>query len=262
MRLDNYLVNEGFFETRNKAQLAIKNKNILVNGVCITKNSYNINSNDVVEVVGETLEFVSKGGLKLKKAIEYFNIDLNNKVMCDIGSSTGGFCDCALKNNIKKIYAVDVGTNQMVSEIKNNDKVLLYENTDFRNIDSSILQDVDIITIDVSFISTKKLLDKINEINNAKEIICLIKPQFESGKEIATKYKGVVLDKNVHFNIINEVINNFKTIDYNIKDITYSPIRGGSGNIEYLAYFVRDNINNDINIEKIINTAFKETSKN
>ena len=198
MRLDNYLVENDYFDTRNKAQIAIKNNNVLVNNKCINKNSYIVNSNDEVKIVGEVLKYVSKGGLKLEKAINEFDINLSNKVMCDIGSSTGGFSDVALQNNIKKIYAIDVGSNQMDNKIRNNKKIVLYENTDFRKIDSNILLDVDIITIDVSFISVTKLLPYINKLGNVEEIVCLIKPQFECGMEIASKYKGIILNKDIH----------------------------------------------------------------
>ena len=214
MRLDNYLVENDYFDTRNKAQIAIKNNNVLVNNKCINKNSYIVNSNDEVKIVGEVLKYVSKGGLKLEKAINEFDINLSNKVMCDIGSSTGGFSDVALQNNIKKIYAIDVGSNQMDNKIRNNKKIVLYENTDFRKIDSNILLDVDIITIDVSFISVTKLLPYINKLGNVEEIVCLIKPQFECGMEIASKYKGIILNKDIHKNIIERVIKEFNNINY------------------------------------------------
>ena len=257
MRLDNYLVENDYFDTRNKAQIAIKNNNVLVNNKCINKNSYIVNSNDEVKIVGEVLKYVSKGGLKLEKAINEFNIDLSNKIMCDIGSSTGGFSDVALQNNIKKIYAIDVGSNQMDNKIRNNKKIVLYENTDFRKIDSNILLDVDIITIDVSFISVTKLLPYINKLGNVEEIVCLIKPQFECGMEIASKYKGIILNKDIHKNIIERVIKEFNNINYYVNGLTYSPIRGGSGNIEYLLYLTKIDNNYKYDIDNIIRDGFK-----
>ena len=257
MRLDNYLVENDYFDTRNKAQIAIKNNNVFVNNKCINKNSYIVNSNDEVKIVGEVLKYVSKGGLKLEKAINEFNIDLSNKIMCDIGSSTGGFSDVALQNNIKKIYAIDVGSNQMDKKIRNNKKIVLYENTDFRKIDSNILLDVYIITIDVSFISVTKLLPYIDKLNNVKEIVCLIKPQFECGMEIASKYKGIILNKDIHKDIIERVIKEFNNINYYVNGLTYSPIRGGSGNIEYLLYLTKIDNNYKYDIDNIIRDGFK-----
>ncbi|MBQ6285962.1 MAG: TlyA family RNA methyltransferase [Bacilli bacterium] len=255
-RLDIELVNRGLFETRSKSQNEIKNKVVFVNNKCIDKPSFNVNDSDKIEIIGETLKYVSRGGLKLEHAIKEFNIDLNNKIMIDIGSSTGGFSDCALQNNISKIYAIDVGSNQFSDKLKNNKKIFLYENTDFRNIDNNIVIDANICTIDVSFISVTKLLKKINELN-LNEIICLIKPQFECGMDISNKYRGIPLNKEVHFEVINNVVNEFKKIDFYLNNITYSPIRGGNGNIEYLAYFVKNKKGNNINYHNIINEAFK-----
>ncbi len=255
MRLDNYLVENGLISSRSKAQMAIKNGSIYVDGKCIKKNSFNILDN-IVEIKGELLKYVSRAGYKLEKAITYFNLDLTNKVMMDIGSSTGGFSDCALKNNIGKIYAIDVGTNQMVDEIKNNEKVFLFENTDFRNINENDYIDTNLITIDVSFISVTKLLDKINKLKNVNEIICLIKPQFECGKDIADKYKGIILNKDIHFEIINKIIKEFNKIGFYNNGLTYSPIKGGSGNIEYLVYLTKINNNYKCDINKVINEVF------
>jgi 23S rRNA (cytidine1920-2'-O)/16S rRNA (cytidine1409-2'-O)-methyltransferase len=176
--------------------------------------------------------------------------------MVDIGSSTGGFTDCALQNNIKKVIAIDVGSNQLDSSLIDNDKVILYENTDFRDIDINILNDVDIATIDVSFISVTKITSKLKEIESLKEIICLIKPQFEVGKEISHKYKGIVLNRDIHIKVIKEVIDSFSKINFNCKGIIYSPITGGDGNIEYLVYLNKDNLLIEYNINNIVNDAF------
>ena len=255
-RLDIELVNRGLFETRSKSQNEIKNKVIYVNNKCIDKPSFDVTDSDKIEIIGETLKYVSRGGLKLEHAIKEFNIDLKNKIMIDIGSSTGGFSDCACSFGIKKIYAIDVGSNQFSDKLKNNKNIYLYENTDFRNIDNNIIKDANICTIDVSFISVTKLLKKINELN-LNEIICLIKPQFECGMDISNKYRGIPLNKEVHFEVINNVVNEFKKIDFYLNNITYSPIRGGNGNIEYLAYFVKNKKGNNINYHNIINEAFK-----
>lgn len=254
-RIDIELVKRGIFETRNKAQNEIKNKIVYCNNVCITKPAFDVTDTDIIEIKGEKLKYVSRGGLKLEKAIKEFNIDLKGKILIDIGSSTGGFSDCAIQNGIKKVYAIDVGTKQFDKTLRLNNKINLYENTDFRNIDNNIINDANIASIDVSFISVKKLTSKLKELTNLKEIICLIKPQFECGKEISDKYKGVPLNKEVHKSVIENVIKSFKDNNYYINSLTSSPIKGGNGNIEYLAYFKRDK-ERSINIEEVVNKAF------
>ncbi len=238
MRLDVYLVDKNIFETRNKAQMSIKKGIVYVDGKKITKPSFEVNENKI-EIKGNVLPYVSRAGLKLEKAIKTFNIKLEEKTMVDIGSSTGGFTDCALQNNIKKVIAIDVGKDQMSDKIKENNKVELHEQTDFRNVDLDILKDVDIATIDVSFISVKLLMEKLSKMNNLKEVVCLIKPQFECGKEIADKYKGIIKNKEVHRKVIDDVKNYFKQINFDVKNITTSPIKGGSGNTEFLGYFIK-----------------------
>lgn len=238
MRLDVYLVDKNIFETRNKAQMSIKKGIVYVDGKKITKPSFEVNENKI-EIKGNVLPYVSRAGLKLEKAIKTFNIKLEEKTMVDIGSSTGGFTDCALQNNIKKVIAIDVGKDQMSLKIKDNKKVELHEQTDFRNVDLDILKEVDIATIDVSFISVKLLMEKLSKMNNLKEVVCLIKPQFECGKEIADKYKGIIKNKEVHRKVIDDVKNYFKQINFDVKNITTSPIKGGSGNTEFLGYFIK-----------------------
>lgn len=255
-RIDIELVKRGIFETRNKAQNEIKNKIVYCNNICITKPAFDVTENDIIEIKGEKLKYVSRGGLKLEKAIKEFNIDLKDKTLIDIGSSTGGFSDCALQNGIKKVYAIDVGTDQFDKNLRLNNKINLYENTDFRNIDNNIINDANIASIDVSFISVTKLTSKLKELTNLKEVICLIKPQFECGKEISDKYRGVPLNKEVHKSVIENVIKSFKDNNYYINNLTSSPIKGGNGNIEYLAYFKR-NKERSINIEEVVNKAFK-----
>lgn len=236
-RLDNELLERNIFKTKSKAQQAIKSGVIYCDNKQITKCGYDVSKTINIEVKGELLKYVSRGGLKLEKAIKEWNIDLKDKIMIDIGSSTGGFSDCALQNGIKKIYAIDVGTNQFDKELAKNKKIVLMEKTDFRNVDSKILEDANFITIDVSFISVTKLIDKISCLTNVKEIVCLIKPQFECGKEIADKFKGIIQDKQVHKEVIEKVINAFENISYQCQGYTESPIKGGDGNTEFLAYF-------------------------
>ncbi len=239
MRLDVELVNRGMFETRTKAKEAIKEGIIYCDNKKITKPSFEVNENTNMEIKGNVLPYVSRAGLKLEKALKVFKANLKGKTMVDIGSSTGGFTDCALQNNIKKVIAIDVGTDQLDKKLRGNKKIELHEQTDFRNIDLNILKDVNIATIDVSFISVKLLTEKLSKMENLKEIICLIKPQFECGKEIADKYKGVITSSKIHEEVINKVKSYFQSINFTCQKITASPIKGGSGNKEFLGYFTK-----------------------
>lgn len=260
-RLDVYLVNNYYFKSRSKSQEEIKNGNVLVNGKVINKPSYLVSDNDTIDISDGVLKYVSRGGLKLEKAINEFNIDLNNKILVDIGSSTGGFTDCALMNGVSKVYCVDVGTDQLDSKLRNDSRVVVYENTDFRNIDSNIIDDANIVSIDVSFISVTKLIDSISKLNNVNEIICLVKPQFECGKEIADKYKGIPLNKDVHKEVIRNLIISFKDYGYYTCGLTVSPIKGGNGNIEYLLYLKNEIGHNIIKVDDVVYTAFKNNLK-
>ena len=239
MRLDMELVHRNMFESRSKAQASIKSGIIYCDQQKITKSSYDVNSDTQIEIRGEVLPYVSRAGLKLEKALEVFSISLDGKTMVDIGSSTGGFTDCALSHHIKKVIAVDVGSNQLHPKLRNHPQVELYEQTDFRDIDLDILKDVSIATIDVSFISVSMLMKKLSEISSLKEVVCLIKPQFECGKEIASKYRGVITSHKVHEDVICQVKNYFSNISFRCVGITKSPIKGGSGNLEFLGYFVK-----------------------
>lgn len=239
MRLDVELVNRGMFETRTKAKEAIKEGIIYCDNKKITKPSFEVNENTNMEIKGNVLPYVSRAGLKLEKALKVFKANLKGKTMVDIGSSTGGFTDCALQNNIKKVIAIDVGTDQLDKKLRGNKKIELHEQTDFRNIDLNILKEVNIATIDVSFISVKLLTEKLSKMENLKEIICLIKPQFECGKEIADKYKGVITSSKIHEEVINKVKSYFQSINFTCQKITASPIKGGSGNKEFLGYFTK-----------------------
>ena len=251
-RLDNYLVIHNLVTSRSKGQYEIEKGNVLVNGKVITKSSYKVSSEDEI-TIKDVFDYVSKGALKLLKAKESFNIDFNNKVMLDIGSSTGGFSEVALRNNISKVIAIDVGKDQFDNKLKIDSRVELHEETDIR--EYNVMDKIDIVTIDVSFISLTKVLEKIKEESIMVDIVALIKPQFECGKEIADKYKGVPLNKEVHYNVINNTIKSFNEIGFNIQKLTYSPIKGGSGNIEYLGYFIKDKSNN-IDINNVIDEAF------
>lgn len=254
-RLDVFLVQNNFFSSRNKAQNEIKNGNIEVNGKVVRKTGYQVDEESKIKIVGSPLKYVSRGGLKLEKAIYEFHLDLRNKIMLDIGSSTGGFCDCALQHNIAYIYAVDVGKDQFTSSLLESKKISLYENTDIRDFDFN-KKNISFVTIDVSFISVLKFLKVLKEVSSIKEVVCLIKPQFECGKMVADQYKGVVLDKKVHEEVIKRVVQGFSDIGFSLSSLTFSPIQGGSGNIEYLGYFTRENKEKEVSYRKVVENAF------
>ena len=259
MRLDKELVERALVPSRTKAQELIKEKLVLVNGNVIDKPNYMVSESDSIEIKeNDKLKYVSRGGLKLDKAINAFNIDMTNLKVMDIGSSTGGFSDCALKHGASHIVAVDVGTNLMHESLRNDPRIDLHEQTNFKEFESSYFKNIDMAVCDVSFISLKKIIDKIASENVKLDMVCLIKPQFECGKEIADKYKGIILNKQIHIDIIKDMINYFNDKGFFVKNLTSSPIRGGDGNIEYLTLIsnkIDKNIN--LNIEDLVYTTFK-----
>lgn len=262
MRLDKELVERGLAPTRTKAQELIDNKYAKVNGKIATKASFNINDEDTIEIISnDTLKYVSRGGLKLEEATNNFNIDFIDKTVMDIGSSTGGFTDCALQHGAKKVICIDVGTDVMVEPLKNNPRVDLHEQLNLKDIPSELFNDVDVIVSDVSFISIKREIDKICDQDKKYDLILLIKPQFECGKDIANKYKGIILDKDIHYNILKDITKYLEDRKYYINNVCASPIKGGDGNIEYLIY-VRPTYNTDtmyyINYKELIDDAFKK----
>lgn len=256
IRLDYLLVQKGFFISREKAQYAIKNNFIKVSGKVINKPSTKCENNSIIEIL-DSIKYISKGGLKLEKALIHFNVSLKDKIVLDIGSSTGGFTDCSLQFGAKKVYAIDIGSNQLAESLKQNSKVFSYENTDIRNLNINMIEVPDVITIDVSFISLKLLIDKIKSLSTPKtEIICLIKPQFECGKESANQFKGIIKSKKLHKKIVGDIIDSFKINNLFCSYITFSPIKGKKGNIEYLALFKEMSGFNKIDLDLIINEAF------
>ena len=259
-RLDKELVERKLVSSRSKAQELLKNGFVCCNGIKIEKGSHKVNKSDIITLLSnDTLKYVSRGGLKLEKAINCFGIDFNNKQVMDIGSSTGGFTDCSLQHGAKSVTAVDVGSNLMSDKLRNDNRVKLYEKTNIKNLSHDFFEKIDIITVDVSFISIKHVLNKIFSENIKVDLICLIKPQFECGKEIADKYKGIILNKEVHKSILKDIIEHFNNYGFMIKNLDSSPIRGGDGNIEYISYFSNKELskNKDIDIDLIVEQAFK-----
>lgn len=259
MRLDNYLVINNYFSTRNKAQQAIKSHRIKVNNIVITKSGFEIKENDNIDIEKVEYEFVSRGGYKLLKAINEFNLDFKDKVVIDLGASTGGFSDCAIQFGAKKVYAIDVGTDQLAEILKNNPKIISIENTNVKDLNVNIYNDIDFIVMDLSFISIAKLINILDQLmfNQNIYLIVLIKPQFETENKNINK-NGLVKDKEVHIKIIDKIIDLFCKNNIYINNLSYSPIRGEkSGNIEYLAMFSKNNIKLELNIKEIVDLAYK-----
>ena len=256
-RLDKFLVNNNFALTRTKSKELIKSNNVKVNDKIVTKASYIVKDHDKVEIIDtSSLKYVSRAGLKLEGAIDSFNLDLNDKIIMDIGSSTGGFTDCSLKHGAKRVVASDVGTDLMADILRDDERVELHEQLNFKNAPSSLFEGIDIIVSDVSFISLKHIIDRISLEKQDFELVFLIKPQFECGKELAKKYKGIINDKEVHKDVILDIISYFKEYDYNITNLDVSKIHGKSGNIEYLGHFKRNGESADISVDDIVDKAF------
>ena len=256
MRLDEYLVENEYFEDLEIAKRQIMVGNVIINEQKIDKPGEIISLSKIksIRVKERNIPYVSRGGLKLEKAIKSFNLDFKNKIVLDIGASTGGFTDCSLQNGAKFVYAVDVGTNQLDWKLRNNSRVKSIENKHINELEKTDLQaDVDIIVMDISFISIKKVLYKIKELLKENGFaIFLIKPQFEAKRNETEK--GIVNDLNVHKRVINEVIEEAKKYQLFLENLTISPIKGTKGNIEYLAKFSKiDKFSNEEIINKIDN---------
>lgn len=236
-RLDALLMNRGVFESRAKAQAAVMAGQVLVNEQKIDKPGTPVPPDVTIRLLGNNLPYVSRGGLKLEKALQIFPISVKDKVVADIGASTGGFTDCALQNGAVKVYAIDVGYGQLAWKLRSDERVVNMERTNVRYLEKeSLPEQVDAATIDVAFISLDKVLPAVHKI--VKEdgfVIALIKPQFEAGKENVGK-KGVVRDAKVHESVINNVIDFAKAEGFGIAGLDFSPIKGPEGNIEYLLH--------------------------
>ena len=236
MRLDLFLVENKYAETRSKASQLIKNGKVLVNSCPASKNGFEIKDTDQIKILeNDVLEYVSRGGHKLEKALQVFDVDFQDKVICDIGSSTGGFTDCSLKNGAKKVYAIDVGTSQLHPSLRNNPKVVVLENTNFRYVTPSIFEEkIDYYVCDVSFISVRVILETLLSFKEDFTILLLFKPQFEVGPDRLNK-NGVVRKKEFLIDALNHFKEYLRTKSLHILGVSYSPILGNKeGNIEFL----------------------------
>ncbi|NMA69322.1 MAG: TlyA family RNA methyltransferase [Desulfitobacterium sp.] len=240
-RLDVLLVKRGLAPSREKAKATIMAGLVLVDGERVDKPGTEFLENVKLELKGESLPYVSRGGLKLEKALKVFPVSLQDAVVADIGASTGGFTDCALQNGAAKVYAIDVGYGQLDWKLRTDPRVVCMERVNARYLtETSLPEKVDYVVCDVAFISVTKIFSAMNEILQDKgQILTLIKPQFEAGKEHVGK-KGVVRDPQVHEEVLQKVLDEAEKYDFIVKGIDYSPIRGPEGNIEYLAWFSKE----------------------
>ena len=236
-RLDVLLVKRNLAESREKAKALIMSGIVYVNGQKEDKAGTTFDETAPIEVRGNTLKYVSRGGLKLEKAMTHFGVELKGKICMDVGASTGGFTDCMLQNGAVKVYSVDVGHGQLAWKLRNDERVVCMEKTNIRYVThENIPDEIGFSSIDVSFISLTKVLGPVKALlKDDGQVVCLIKQQFEAGREKVGK-KGVVRDKAVHLEVIEMVIAFAKSIGFEILNLEFSPIKGPEGNIEYLLH--------------------------
>lgn len=259
-RLDVLLVKRGLAESREKAKAVIMSGIVYVDGQKEDKAGQTFADTANIEVRGSTLNYVSRGGLKLEKAMECFDVSVKDKVCMDIGASSGGFTDCMLQNGAKKVYAVDVGHGQLAWKLRNDTRVVVMEKTNIRYVKpEDIGESIDFASIDVSFISLSKVLPAAyNLLGERGEIVALIKPQFEAGREKVGK-KGVVREKSTHIEVIQNCFAYAKENGFFVRELEFSPVKGPEGNIEYLYHLVKSgDIDSDIDIEAVVNTAHEK----
>ncbi|WP_412523949.1 TlyA family RNA methyltransferase [Clostridium sp. JS66] len=240
-RLDVLLVKKGLFSSREKARASIMAGEIFVDNQRVDKCGEKVKESSNIEFRGEKLPFVSRGGLKLQKAVKNFSIDLKDKTCLDIGASTGGFTDCMLQSGAKKVFSVDVGYGQFAWKLRTDPRVVCMERTNVRYLEpEDVGESSDFASIDVSFISLKKVVPAVlNLLNENGRIMALIKPQFEAGREKVGK-KGVVREKSTHEEVVKEIAEFVQGQNTKIIALDYSPIKGPEGNIEYLIYFTKE----------------------
>jgi 23S rRNA (cytidine1920-2'-O)/16S rRNA (cytidine1409-2'-O)-methyltransferase len=259
-RLDILLVQKGYYPSREQAQRAIMAGLVFVDNEPQIKAGTKYPEDSNIHIKGEIHPYVSRGGLKLEKAIERFSIPVDGKVVLDIGASTGGFTDCALQNGASFVYAIDVGYGQLAWKLRNDERVKVMERTNFRYLQTSDLQGPipDFATIDVSFISLSNIFPVLHHlISDQGQVVSLIKPQFEAGRDQVGK-KGVIRDKAIHRQVLQKTTEMFYTQGFSILGLTASPIRGGKGNMEFLAYLIKGTDERHFAIEKGIEQALEE----
>lgn len=260
-RLDVLLVKRAIAESREKAKAMIMSGVVFVKGQREDKAGTSFDESVEIEIRGTTLKYVSRGGLKLEKAMECFPIELDKCVCMDIGSSTGGFTDCMLQNGAAKVYAIDVGHGQLAWKLRNDERVICMEKTNFRYVThEQVAEEIDFASCDVSFISLSKILSVAYALlKEDGQMVCLIKPQFEAGREKVGK-KGVVREPGTHIEVIENVFGYAKDAGFGIEGLSFSPVRGPEGNIEYLMYLKKGKTDSaaDIDIKAIVASAHLE----
>ncbi|MGN0454417.1 MAG: TlyA family RNA methyltransferase [Ruminococcus sp.] len=264
-RLDVLLVEKNLAPSREKAKAVIMAGLVYADNQKADKCGTTYDENVKLEVRGPALKYVSRGGLKLEKAMKSFSLDLKDKTTMDIGASTGGFTDCMLQNGAKKVYSVDVGYGQLAWKLRCDPRVVNLERTNMRKVTREQIPDViDFFSIDVSFISIKLLLPVARELlSDSARAVCLIKPQFEAGRENVGK-KGVVRDKNVHISVVKDIYDFCLNNGYSVLGLDYSPIKGPEGNIEYLIYIEKSDSpvsETDISVEELVENSHKQLDK-
>jgi 23S rRNA (cytidine1920-2'-O)/16S rRNA (cytidine1409-2'-O)-methyltransferase len=241
-RLDTILFERNLYPSREKARAAVMAGLVRVNGQRADKPGQKYDPDIQIEAKGDAIPYVSRGGLKLEKALQYFSIQVEGRICMDVGASTGGFTDCLLQHGAKKVYAVDVGYGQLDWKLRSDPRVVVHERTNIRHMSPDSVEDrIDLAVIDVSFISLTKVLPAVkNMLIPNGEIVCLIKPQFEAGREAVGK-KGVVKDPTTHIKCLQALFEFFSEISLNVQGLTYSPVTGPEGNIEFLVHLSADN---------------------
>lgn len=264
-RLDVLVYEKGFCESREKAKAIIMSGKVYVDNQKADKCGTQYDEKCKIEVRGETLKYVSRGGLKLEKAMENFDLSLDGKVTMDIGASTGGFTDCMLQNGAIKVYSIDVGYGQLAWKLRSDSRVVNMERTNFRNVTEEQISDkIQFFSIDVSFISLKLLLPVARKLlAEDGEAVCLIKPQFEAGRENVGK-KGVVRDPQVHKAVVKDIVDFCLNNGYSVLNLDFSPVKGPEGNIEYLVHLKKSEnpmLLTDTNPDELVELSHRELSK-
>lgn len=261
-RLDIALFEKGLAPSREKAKAIIMAGIVYVNNQKSDKAGKEVTDDDIIEVRGSTLKYVSRGGLKLEKAMKCFPICLENAICMDVGASTGGFTDCMLMNGANKVYSIDVGYGQLAWKLRTDERVVNLERTNFRYITREQVPDnIDFASVDVSFISLKHILPNLNALlKDEGQAVCLIKPQFEAGREKVGK-KGVVSDLNTHIEVVERVIQLAIDNGFSVNGLEFSPVKGPEGNIEYLIYLRKSqapDVDDIVNPKELVNKSHKE----
>ncbi len=261
-RLDVAMLDLGLVDSRSKAAALIMAGQIYVNDQKETKAGRTVKETDIIELRGNKMPFVSRGGYKLEKAIKSFDISLNDAVCMDIGASTGGFTDCMLQSGASKVYSIDVGYGQLAWKLRTDERVVNLERTNFRYLEKEkISEEIDFASIDVSFISLRKILPVLYEfLRKDGAVAALIKPQFEAGREKVGK-KGVVREKETHIEVISDIVAFAFETGFSVKGIDYSPIRGPEGNIEYLIYLLKDDKRENSVTDKLISETAEKSHR-